>query len=391
MGKVKRATSLVMYWSGDQIVVDHYLEGRTFCLDLEAVRVLAALSDWTDEAELHTLFPGYTAESVRESVNTLKELGLVVTDETGYYDALVDAAWKHWGQEARYFHFVTKDAPYVTGQEEAAFLEELAAEAPPPTMKRYADAPRLYLPRAFLPMNAPFQEVLLERRTTRTFKQSPIPLRAFSTLLFYAFSPMYFVDAGLLGSLMMKTSASAGARHETEFYVGVLNVESVPRGLYHYCQENHSLELLNPEYSPEKAVRFAYDQEWVGETAFIVYVSARFERMMWKYRHSRAYRAILSNLGQFGQTFSLCATALGLAPFVTAALREHELEESLGLDGITESTMYMLACGVPTAPAGPQLHEEVNAVQFVSENFVQMYPAPASASARREGNSNAAD
>ena len=381
--KIKRSSAIVMYWNRDQMMVENYLSGRAFSVDLETIKVLNTLDDWIDERELVGQLAEYSAESVRENVEILKELGLVVTEQNCNLEELVNTAWQHWGTEARFFHFVTKDAPYVSGEEETAFIESLSNETPPAIMKRY-NAPRLFLPRAFLPMNNSFQEVLLGRRTTRAYSKAPIPLRTFATLLFYTFSPMYFVDAGQLGQLMMKTSASAGARHETEFYVGVLNVEGVPRGLYHYCQENHSLELLTEDYAPEKAVRFAYDQEWVADTGFVVYVTARFERMMWKYRHPRAYRTILTNLGHFGQTFSLCATALGLSPFVTAALREHELERDLDLDGVTESPMYMLACGVPAQEVGVNLHPELDAARLMPEGLVETFEPPRGAK-RLEG------
>jgi hypothetical protein len=42
---------------------------------------------------------------------------------------------------------------------------------------------------------------------------------------------------------------------------------------------------------------------------------------------------------------------LGLAPFCTAALVDHEIETDLGLDGTSESVLYAAGVGVKKATA----------------------------------------
>lgn len=87
----------------------------------------------------------------------------------------------------------------------------------------------------------------------------------------------------------------------------------------------------------------------------MVFVTGVFARMMWKYRHPRAYRVMHMNMGSLMQSFSTSAHALGLAPFVTAALRDSEIERYLGVDGIEESVLAVMATGLPgeTATALP--------------------------------------
>ncbi len=364
-----------MHWQGQDLVIENYLSGSTMAADELTVQVLAAFDDWTDARDVASLFPHYEPGSVLESVEQLVAATFLVP-EGNDDDETLESAWPYWGQEARFFHFATKDAPFVSGELALDHMDAFANETPPPSLKRYPDAPRTYLPRAFLDFNVPFRDVLLEWRTTRRFLAVPIGLRAFSTLLFYTFSPMYFGDAGALGIVPMKTFASGGARHETEFYIGVLNVEGIDRGLYHYCAEDHALELLNADWCPERAADLCCGQEWVAHTGFVCFVSARFERMAWKYRHPRAYRVVLMNLGHAGQTFSLVATALGLAPFVTAAIRETGIDAALGLDGFWEGVMSVLACGVPEGMAAGQLPREVALAQAVTRPIVGMFPTP---------------
>src|SRR5215469_11582166 len=75
-------------------------------------------------------------------------------------------------------------------------------------------------------------------------------------------------------------------------------------------------------------------------------MTAVFARTMWKYRRARAYRVVLLEAGHLCQTFCLTATRLGLAPFSTAALRDSLIEKDLGLDGISESVLYVAGVGL---------------------------------------------
>ena len=73
------------------------------------------------------------------------------------------------------------------------------------------------------------------------------------------------------------------------------------------------------------------------------------ERVMWRYRFSRAYRVILLEAGHFCQTFCLVATWLKLAPFCTAALDDEMIESDLGLKA-GETPIYAAGIGMPTHP-----------------------------------------
>jgi SagB-type dehydrogenase family enzyme len=66
-----------------------------------------------------------------------------------------------------------------------------------------------------------------------------------STLLWLTCGVQYWVKPpGSIGRVALKTSPSAAARHPLEAYVAVLRVRGLPRGLYHYLPDTHSLELL---------------------------------------------------------------------------------------------------------------------------------------------------
>ncbi|MFI6471185.1 SagB/ThcOx family dehydrogenase [Streptomyces sp. NPDC050516] len=127
------------------------------------------------------------------------------------------------------------------------------------------------------------------------------------------------------------------------------NVTGIPAGLYHYNAREHSLELLREGFTHTEAGALCAHQEGIDQAAFIVFVVAAWERMRAKYRHPRAYRVSHLNAGHLGQTFALAATALGLGPFQSAAFDNTAVEDRLGLDSVTHSTLYALAAGHPAS------------------------------------------
>lgn len=359
--KLRRARSLVGYWHEGDFVLEDYLatkssdvdEDNAVVVDRETLALLEEFEDWTDVESVAERLAGVDPASLRDAAKTLIEAGLLRTPETAEREDLLAAEWANWSQEARFFHFGTKDAVYIGDdlehRREAAAVA-LAAGPPPAIFKSYPAAPRVRLPRAFLPLHGDFTEVLLARRTHRVFQREPVSLRQLSTVLHYAFAPMYFVDALEYGTLQMRTSPGGGARHEIECYVGVLNVEGVAPGLYHYNGEQHSLELLDADFDQSTVDRLSFGQEMAVNAGFVCFLTALVKRAAYKYRHPRTLRMIMLDAGHLGQTFDLVSTAAGLGPFQTAAFRDSEVESALGLDGITETALYLIGAGRPAGP-----------------------------------------
>ena len=84
-------------------------------------------------------------------------------------------------------------------------------------------------------------------------------------------------------------------------------------------------------------------------------LSSELARVAWRYRSARAYRVVLIECGHLAQTFCMTATALGLAPFCTAALADTVIERDLGLDGRLQPAMYVVGAG-RVAPGDWQPH-----------------------------------
>jgi SagB-type dehydrogenase family enzyme len=192
-----------------------------------------------------------------------------------------------------------------------------------------------------------FFETLHARRTHRAFAQAAVSLENVSNLLQTTWGVQGYVQTNVFGKLPQKTSPSGGARHPVEVYLVALRVKGLAKGIYHYQAKDNFLTKLPGKASPRLAAAYCADQPYFGEAAALFIMTAVFARTMWKYGRARAYRVVLLETGHLGQTFCLTATRLGLAPFTTAALKDSLIEKDLGIDGITESVMYVAGVGVP--------------------------------------------
>jgi SagB-type dehydrogenase family enzyme len=259
------------------------------------------------------------------------------------------ARWVDWNPAAGFFHFSTKDTPYADSKaEKLAFLIDRVASRPiPRSTKTYNRHASIALPP--VPAIGPFSHVLLARRTWRQFGVRPLSATAVSALLGLTFGAQKFINLGAAGRAMLRTSPSAGACNPLEAYVVVRRVSGLAPGIYHYAPLSHRLVRV------KKTVRSTIErhlpgQSWYGKASILVLMTAVFARTDWKYPFPRAYRTILLEAGHFCQTFCLVATALGLAPFCSAALADSVIERDLGIDGVSESVLY--ACGAGTRPPG---------------------------------------
>ncbi|WP_168220816.1 SagB/ThcOx family dehydrogenase [Streptomyces sp. RFCAC02] len=284
------------------------------------------------------------------TVTRLAEAGFLVRKEEAA-DA-PGTPWDVWGTTAWSLHNRTRDTPFVgTRADDPAARERVLAAIEayprPPSVRAPASDRVLLLPRVRTVSSVPYRDVLEQRRTHRDFEEAPIALDAFSDMLHYCFAPLRFADAGPMGVLQLRAAASGGARHETEAFVFVLDVEHVRPGLYHYDGIRHGLVPLDPSAGRDVLEHLTHHQGFFKRAAFGVLTAAVAHRMAWKYQHPRAYKLLLQNIGHVAQVFSMTATALGLGAALTGAIRDTEADTLLGLEQPAEFTTFALACGVP--------------------------------------------
>ncbi|MGY3025441.1 SagB-type dehydrogenase family enzyme [Pseudomonas lurida] len=191
-------------------------------------------------------------------------------------------------------------------------------------------------------------ETLLARRTCREFYDIPSSLQALATILYGTLADKKEIDYDApVGSQKFgfrRTSPSAGGLQATEGYVWVRNVENLTPGLYHYISEQHILEYVR-ELPLEPISSYLCGQHWANNLAFAILFTSRFDKLWWKYPHSRAYRPMLIDVGHLSQTANLLITAEGLQPWLTGYFHDREINELLALETPAEQFIFLVGAG----------------------------------------------
>jgi SagB-type dehydrogenase family enzyme len=255
--------------------------------------------------------------------------------------------WRDWNPAAGFFHFSTKDEDFPASPEDSARRWRLygpKSPMPSPT-KQYRGRTTFALPAP--KSGGAFPDVLHARRTWREFSAAAVDLVDLATVLKLTWGVERWGRVPGQGRIALKTSPSGGARHPGEVYVLSLRVNGLARGLYHYAADRHRLVRLRSGATRRDVSAYLPGQPWYGSAAVLLIMTAVFPREQWRYRFPRAYRAVLIDAGHLCQTFCLAATWLALAPFCSMAFPDSRVERDLGIDGISESALYIAGFGKP--------------------------------------------
>lgn len=346
--RYQRAEPVVAYWHGGHFVVENFLERTRAVLPAAAARVLALCARPRTVHFLLRQLPEYRYEDAQQLIREL--LLLKFLRPPGPAAALKKLAgqWKSWNPAAGFFHFSTKDVIYPKSPAEAAeFWRDLGPKTPMPRpTKRYPRLPTLRLP-VSNSNGSELARVLIARRTWREFADSTVDLERLATVLNLTWGVQKWGHVPGEGDIPLKTSPSGGARHPGEVYVYVRRARGLEEGLYHYDSARHALARLPTKSLPRGITTFLPGQPWYRKAAVLLIMTAVFKRSQWRYNFPRAYRAVLIEAGHLCQTFCLVATSLGLAPFCSMAFPDSEVERFLGIDGVSESALYIAGLGIP--------------------------------------------
>jgi len=345
--KLKSASCQLAYWEDGDLRIVNYLTRRTFSANPIALEVIRFFFTPGTIQDALLEFRSYSRESVAQAILKLIEAQLLLEYGSAEWqqDTRVESSWKPW-LPAGGFHFLTKDAAYVGGDWTVEQkMKLLPTTPPPPQVKTIDNAGSIALPLHDIDQDSFFQ-TLHARRTHRTFAKGKVSLGSVSKLLKTTWGVQGYLETNVFGKLPYKTSPSGGARHPIEVYLMALRVDGLEAGTYHYQARDHLLEKLPVKASPRIARQYCADQLHAADAAALFIMTGVFSRTMWKYHKPRAYRVVLLDAGHLGQTFCLTATRMGLAPFSTAALKDTLIERDLGIDGISESVLYVAGIGL---------------------------------------------
>jgi SagB-type dehydrogenase family enzyme len=256
-----------------------------------------------------------------------------------------------WNPEAGFFHFATRDVRFSSARQRRRYALTAERAPMPRPVKRYPGARIVGLPP---PKSSPFTDVLVARRTSRRYSSIPVTLRQLSSILAFSAGVQQWARTED-GDVPLKTSPSGGARHPIECYVVARDVAGLKPAIYHYAADGHVLERIGAKVPIDRMKAYVPESGYFAKASAMVFFTAVFERQIWRYPYSRAYRAALIEAGHVCQTFLLTATSLGLASYCVMGLADTLVECDLGIDGIRESVLYCagvgrLPCGTTWAP-----------------------------------------
>lgn len=279
-----------------------------------------------------------------------------------------------WDSLSRIFHIgtqvrkdgVTGDIPISTRREYLDFCESISHKIP----ELVVEYPGKIFP---LPspdtsnINKHFLDVLIARKTCRAFNGESVSLLDVATALWLTFGTVHgksrddLAELGLKAIGYRRTSPSGGSLHPSEAYLVAMNVTGLSNGIYHYRSHKHELTLVQHEFQPNELGALLCGQDFSNDLAFGVFVTSRFDKMWWKYAHSRAYRVALIDIGCLTQTFQLVCAGLNLQSWPTGYFLDEEINRLLTLDTDIESTMFFLGAGRGDGPVDKVILSIINA------------------------------
>ena len=272
-------------------------------------------------------------------------------------------------QTARWLEFVYGRAPELDDQAEA--YHEASKVAPSQIgrqfegARRLAASPDLLLSslravkrhggsRIPLPapasLDRPLGEVIRRRRSQRAFADRPIAPDVLSALLESGYGVTRVLPPeDERPALSLRAVPSGGALYPLELYAGVVRVDELEPGLYHFDPLCSGLEVLRSSLAADELATLSTYPEIASSCSVLVFIAAIFGRTRFKYG-LRGYRFALLEAGHVAQNVTLAAASLGLAAVPLGAFYDRRTDAFLGLDGVNESTLYAIALGPEPEP-----------------------------------------
>ena len=246
-----------------------------------------------------------------------------------------EAAWDLFHENSKIGRF----QPARSDQDVRAWTKALHESLP------FEGYPVVELPRRLTPVRLSLKKAITTRVSVSTPKLTPcsLSLEKAATLLHYAYG-VTRDNKGTPFPRPFRVVPSGGALYPLEIFFHSTQIESLQAGLYHYNPSKNHLRLLRVGDENQRISEALVQPEIAHGASLIIFITAIFERSIFKYG-DRGYRFVLLEAGHVGQNICLVSTALGLACLPIGGFFDRRVDDYLGLDGITHSTIYMAAIG----------------------------------------------
>jgi len=174
------------------------------------------------------------------------------------------------------------------------------------------------------------EEVLVKRRSNRSFLDRSIELAAVGQIL--------WAGQGIRDRSGGRTAPSAGGRYPLDLYV------VTESGVGHYLPEKHEIEGVLSEDLREVLYSAALFQDSIKQAPLVVVITADFARAEHQHGEERAERFAWIEAGHVAQNILLQAYAMGLAGVAFGAFKDEQVVEVMQLPP-ERAPLYIIAIG----------------------------------------------
>jgi|SaaInl4_150m_RNA_FD_contig_31_1520276_length_3142_multi_5_in_0_out_0_2 SagB-type dehydrogenase family enzyme len=193
------------------------------------------------------------------------------------------------------------------------------------------------LPKPVIRAGTSLEQTLAQRRSHRTFAETPLTLAQLAQLL--------WAGQGRSGDYDGRTAPSAGGVHPLRLHVVAGRVDDLEPGVYRYRPATHDLETLASGDMRAELRDATGHQECLGEGAADIVIGAAAGPTRERYGE-RGLRYLHMEAGHVGQNVALQATALGLAVTTVAAFDDEAMARGARLEE-NELALYAIPVGHP--------------------------------------------
>lgn len=203
--------------------------------------------------------------------------------------------------------------------------------------------PIVELPTSLPYLNAGLTEVITGRISARDLVPKSVSIDHLAAILHLAYGVIRS-NVGTSFPRPFRVIPSGGALYPLEIFFHTAQLEGQRSGLYHYNPSKNHLRLLQEGDATERIAQAMVQPEIGRGASLLIFITAIFERSVFKYG-DRGYRFIFLETGHVAQNINLVATALGFGCVNIGGFFDREIDDFLDLDGVTHSTVYMIAVG----------------------------------------------
>lgn len=193
------------------------------------------------------------------------------------------------------------------------------------------------------PADRPLAEVLVRRRSGRTYAPGEVGIDRLSGLLWHALGHVRERRRTQSPDEPLSYLRSFGSAWD--FYLCAYAVDGLEPGVYRYDVEPHRVIEVRRGDHRETMVNLLQGMASPRTAAWTLAMVADFPRYQWRYRHEHGLRRLYLESGIIAQELVVLAESYGLSSLVTPAQKDRGLLDLLDLDRIRYSPIYTVTSG----------------------------------------------